>query len=360
MRRILLFACVFTLALNSFSQTVTTQYGVVQGNMNGSIFQFMGIPFATPPVGNLRWKAPQTPAAWAGVLNTTSFAPVCTQKKFSQGSSSYTYTGSEDCLYLNVWTPQITGNTLPVMVFIHGGGNQQGGASEEGGGTQMYVGKNLSERGNAVVVTIQYRLGPLGFLVHPGLEPENANGKAGNYAVMDQILALKWVKNNISNFGGDTTKIMIFGESAGGLNVGNLLNTPSASGLFSRACIESASPVLGIYSTEKNKGVSFVDSFITSGTDVQKIAFMRTIPADSVVKFSTPPLSGGAVGMNWLSVIDSVYFFDKPLNNFQNGTFNKVPLMVGSNADEMSISSPPTVTPLMVNLLINSLVPSTL
>lgn len=360
MKKIILSLFLLSAFVSYRSQTVTTQYGTVQGSMSGTVYQFLGIPFASPPVGNLRWKAPQNPAAWAGVLNTTSFAPMCTQKKFSSSSTSYTYTGSEDCLYLNVWTPQTSNPNLPVMVFIHGGGNQQGGASEDGGGTQMYIGKNLSERGNAVVVTIQYRLGPLGFLVHPGLEPETATNKAGNYAVMDQILALKWVKNNISNFGGDTTKVMVFGESAGGLNVGNLLNTPSAAGLFSRACIESASPVLGVYSTERSKGVSFVDSFINTGTAAQKIAFMRSLPADSVVKFSTPPLSGGAVGMNWLSVIDSVYFFDKPFNNFQNGTFNKVPLMLGSNAEEMSISSPPTVTPLMVNLLINTTVPTSL
>ncbi len=360
MKKLILCLLIASFSATVYAQTVTTQYGVVQGSMNGPVYQFLGIPFATPPLGNLRWKAPQTPAAWAGVLNTTAFAPVCTQKKFAQGSSSYTYTGSEDCLYLNLWTPQTSNSTLPVMVFIHGGGNQQGGASEEGGGTQMYIGKNLSERGNAVVVTIQYRLGPLGFLVHPGLEPENTTNKAGNYAVMDQILALKWVKNNISNFGGDTNKIMIFGESAGGLNVGNLLNTPSAAGLFSRACIESASPILGTYSTERSKGVSFVDSFTNSGTAAQKIAFMRALPADSVVKFEKAPLSGGAVGMNWLSVIDSVHFFDKPINNFQNGTFNKVPLMLGSNADEMSLSAPPSVTPLMVTLLINSTVPASL
>jgi len=343
-----------------FSQTVATQFGQVQGSLNGTVHQFLGIPFAKPPVGNLRWKAPQNPSSWSGTLLTNSFAPVCPQKAFTQGSSTYTLTGDEDCLYLNIWTPQTASASLPVMVFIHGGGNQQGSANEMNGGTQMYFGKNLSERGNVVVVTIQYRLGPLGFLVHPGLEPENANNVSGNYAAMDQILALQWVQNNISNFGGDPSKVMIFGESAGGVDVGNLLVSPMASGLFQRACIQSASPVLSAYNTARAKGISFVDSFIITGTDVQKIAFMRTVPSDSIIKDETPPLSGGAVGMNWQSVIDGQVFLNYPNPTFQSGNFNKVPLIIGSNSEEMSLSVPPTVTPGMVTLLINTTVPSSL
>ncbi|MBL7911340.1 MAG: carboxylesterase family protein [Bacteroidia bacterium] len=343
------------------SQTVTTQFGPVQGTMNGSVYQFLGIPFAKPPVNTLRWKAPQNPTAWVTALATTSFAPICPQKKFSTGSAStYTLMGNEDCLYLNIWTPQTGTGTRPVLVFIHGGGNQQGGASEDGGGTQMFFGKNMATRGNAVVVTIQYRLGPLGFLVHPGLEPENANNTSGNYAVMDQILALTWVKNNIANFGGDPNKVMIFGESAGGLDVGNLLLTPAAAGLFQRACIQSASPVLADYIATKNKGIAFLDSFTTVGTDVQKIAFMRTLPSDSIIKDEVSPLTGGAVGLNWQSVIDNVLFYDYPSQLIQAGAFNKVPLMIGSNSEEMSLSAPPTVVPAMVTALINTTVPSSL
>ncbi len=343
------------------SQTVTTQFGPVQGSMNGSVYQFLGIPFAKPPVNTLRWKAPQNPTAWVTALATTSFAPICPQKKFSTGSAStYTLMGNEDCLYLNIWTPQTGAGTRPVLVFIHGGGNQQGGASEDGGGTQMFIGKNMASRGNAVVVTIQYRLGPLGFLVHPGLETENANNTSGNYAVMDQILALTWVKNNIANFGGDPNKVMIFGESAGGLDVGNLLLTPAAAGLFQRACIQSASPVLADYIATKNKGIAFVDSFTTVGTDVQKIAFMRTLPSDSIIKDEVSPLTGGAVGLNWQSVIDNVLFYNYPSQLIQAGAFNKVPLMIGSNSEEMSLSAPPTVVPAMVTALINTTVPSSL
>lgn len=350
----------FSLTIISFSvfgQIVNTQFGQIQGALNGSTYQFLGIPFAKPPIDSLRWRAPLNPDNWAGVLTTTNFAPVCPQKNFETGGTGDTIIGNEDCLYLNVWTPQLVTSNLPVMVFIHGGGNQQGSASEVNGGTEMFFGKNLAERGNAVVVTIQYRLGPLGFLVHPGLEPENPNGVSGNYAILDQILALTWVKNNISNFGGDSTKVMIFGESAGGLNVGNLLTSPLAAGLFQRACIQSAVPVIGDYNAVKADGVAFVNDFTTVGTDVQKINYMRTLSSDSLVSSETPPLSGGAVGMNWLSVLDSVVFMDYPLGSFQSGNFNHVPLMIGSNSEEMSLSAPPTVFPFMVTALIDTIVP---
>jgi len=340
------------------AQVVNTQFGQIQGSLNGSVYQFLGIPFAKPPVDALRWKFPLNPEPWTGILATKEFSPVCPQKEFQQGDTTFTLEGDEDCLYLNVWTPQTGAGSLPVLVFIHGGGNQQGGASSVSGGTQMFFGKNMAERGNAVIVTIQYRLGPLGYLVHPGLEAENTNSISGNYAVMDQILALTWVKNNISNFGGDPSKVMIFGESAGGVNVGNLLVSPLADSLFQRACIQSASPVVNEYNDSRNKGIAYVDDFITTGNDIEKIAFMRSIPSDSIVKDLTNPVAGGMVQMNWQPVIDHFVFPDFPVQSFQNGTFNKVPLMIGSNSEEMSLSAPETVYPFMVTALINSVVPS--
>jgi len=342
------------------AQTVTTEYGQLQGTINGAVYQFLGIPFAKPPVGNLRWKAPQNPDAWAGILTTTSFAPICPQKKYETGGATFTLEGNEDCLYLNVWTPQTGAGNRPVMVFIHGGGNQQGGATETGGGAQMFFGKNLSERGDVVVVTIQYRLGPLGYLVHPGLEPENTNGVSGNYAVLDQILALKWIKNNISAFGGDPTRVMIFGESAGGVNVGNLMMTPLAAGLFQRAGIQSAVPNISDYTVAKNKGIAYVDTFIKAGTDIQKIAQMRLLTSDSLVAVLPSPLEGGVVQMNWQPVKDNVVFANFPAATFQSGVFNKVPLLIGTNSEEMSLSAPQTVTPGMVNALVIKSLPAEL
>jgi para-nitrobenzyl esterase len=346
--------------LTAHSQIVTTQFGQIRGKMNGLVYEFLGIPFATPPVDSLRWRAPREPSAWTGVLSTATFAPVCPQKRYGQGDTVSTMEGNEDCLYLNIWTPETGPGNRPVLVFIHGGGNQQGGASESGGGTQMFVGKNMAERGNAVIVTIQYRLGPLGFLVHPGLESENPLGVSGNYAVMDQILALTWIKNNIGQFGGDATKVMIFGESAGGVNVGNLLISPLASGLFQRACIESAGPVVNSYLDSKSKGTAYVEGFHPTGTDVQKIAFMRSLPSDSLIRELSSPLVGGIVQMNWQPVIDHVVFNDIPSRVIQSGNYNKVPLMIGSNSEEASLSAPSIVLPAMVTGLINSYVPPSL
>lgn len=345
------------LALHVHAQIVTTQFGQVQGALTSGVYSFLGIPFAKPPVDTLRWRAPQNPDSWANVFNATTFAPACAQKNFDQGDTVGTLKGEEDCLYLNVWTPQLGNGNLPVLVFIHGGGQQQGSASEVQGGAVLYDGQNMAARGNAVIVTIQYRLGPLGYLVHPGLEAENANNKAGNYAVLDQILALKWVRNNIAKFGGDTTKTMIFGESAGGVNVSNLLTSPLATGLFQRACIQSAGPVINSYADSKNKGVAFVDSFSTTGTDVQKIAYMRSLPADSLLRYAKSPLQGGIVQMNWQPVVDGVVFPDFPFTRIKSGSFNHVPVMVGSNSEEMGLSAPPVVTPGMVTALTNAYVP---
>lgn len=359
MKKTLLTLLSFVLITNAFGQIVQTEFGQVQGTSNGAVHQFLGIPFAKPPVNSLRWKAPENPDNWNNILSTTTFAPACPQKEYEQGDTTYTLMGNEDCLYLNVWSPQLgQGTNKAVMVFIHGGGNQQGSASEENGGTQMYFGKNMAQRGDVVVVTIQYRLGPLGFLVHPGLAEENVDGIAGNYAVMDQILALKWVKNNIANFGGDPDRVMIFGESAGGTDVGNLLTTPLAAGLFQRACIQSAAPVVAPYATGENKGTQFVNSFpLATGSNANKIAYLRSLPADSLTIKANSPLSGGVVQMNWQAVVDNHTFFNTPTNVFQSANFNNVPLMIGSNSEEMSLSAPPTVVPAMVSALLNVYVP---
>ena len=357
MKIILTVLILISLITSINAQIVETQFGNIRGSVNGNVYQFLGIPFAKPPVGSLRWKAPQNPEYWPEILETKEFAPVCPQKKYTQGDTTFTIEGNEDCLYLNIWTPDIGNFGFPVMVFIHGGGNQQGGASETSGGTPLYSGKNMAERGKVVVVTIQYRLGPLGFLVHPGLDAENANGKSGNYAVLDQILALKWIQNNIDLFGGDPNNVMIFGESAGGVNVGNLLTTPLAKGLFQRACIQSASPVLNFYNDSKIKGIAYVDSFITTGSDIEKIDYMRKLSADSLLHFAVSPLQGGVVQMNWQPVVDNVVFNNFPRQVIQSGNFNKVPLIIGSNADEMSLSAPKTVFPFMVTALIKSSVP---
>lgn len=339
-------------------QVVETNYGRINGTTLGGVYRFLGIPFARPPLGDLRWKAPVEPMSWDSILETKSFAPVCPQKRFDPGNANGEIVGNEDCLYLNIWTPQIQVGRLPVLVFIHGGGNQQGGAADFKAGTYMFDGNNMAQRGSCVVVTLQYRLGPLGFMVHGGLEAENQQHVSGNYAIMDQILALKWVKDNIAKFGGDPEKVMIFGESAGGVDVGNLLTTPQANQLFQRACIQSAVPVIVDYKVMKDRGIEFVNKYITGGSDTDKINFMRSLPASELVKDQTSPLEGGVVGLEWLSVIDGLVFNNLPDNIFQSSQFNKVPLIIGSNEDEMSLNAPQTVTPGTLTLFINSTVPA--
>lgn len=348
----------FLFPLNLCSQTpiIQTQYGPVAGQMNGVVYEFLGIPYAAPPVDTLRWRPTKPHPSWTTVKPCLAFAPKCPQKNFSQFDTTYTIEGNEDCLYLNIWSPNLSAS-LPVMVFIHGGGNQMGSASEISGGTYIYYGKNLAERGGVVVVTIQYRLGPLGFLVHPGLETESPENISGNYAVMDQIFALQWIQQNIANFGGNPNNVTIFGESAGGVNVGNLLVAQLPQTLFHKAIIQSAIPVLSNYNQAKNDGIAFVNQFFPTGTNEQKIDSMRMLHADSLSKKLESPLVGGITQSKWRPVIDNHIFTNNPLQIFQTGNFNHVPLMIGSNADEMSLSAPTIVTPAMVTALINAYVP---
>jgi len=346
---------ILALALAGFrthiqGQTVKTQYGNVSGTKVDGVYEFLGIPYAAPPVGHLRWKSPVEPEPWDYDYIAREFPPKCPQRRCEQGEDTCYIEGDENCLFLNVWTPDTGNAALPVLVFIHGGGNQQGSANQVSGGTEIYYGKHIAERGPAVAVTIQYRLGPLGFLVHPGLELEHPEGLSGNYAVLDQIFALQWIRHNIADFGGDPGKVMIFGESGGGLDVGNLLATPLAEGLFQRACIQSAVPITGSYPSARDSGIAYVNRYIQTGTDSEKLQYMRTLESDTLVYFNTNPLEGGIVQMNWQAVVDNSVFFDSPENTIQGGAFNKVPLIIGSNADEMSVAVPEVVPKASLNL----------
>lgn len=337
---------------------VQTEQGWIEGQTIGEITEFLGVPFASPPIDDLRWKPTIAKEAWTDTLLTIDFSPACPQKRYEQGSDTGTIVGDEDCLYLNIWTPSTTVDDLPVLVFIHGGGNQQGSASNISGGTIIYNGKNLAERGNAVVVTIQYRLGPLGFLVHPGLEAESAEDVSGNYGLLDQIFALQWIQQNITAFGGDTSKILLFGESGGGMDVGNLLLTEMAAGLFSRACIQSAVPVLDNYNLSKLKGIQYANTMGCEGLPAEEqIACLRLLDSDSLVSTLDSPLGGGVVQSQWGPVIDNWIFNDDPQSIFNSGNFNQVPLIIGSNADEMALSAPLLVTPEDVETLFTLFVP---
>jgi para-nitrobenzyl esterase len=227
------------------AQVVETAQGKVAGAKapDASVTVFKGIPFAAPPVGELRWRAPQPPAAWQGTRQATDFSPSCMQPIVESllpmhmpWTEEFLTHGkvSEDCLYLNIWTPQASNHArLPVIVFIHGGAFTSGAGS-----IAIYDGTNLAAKG-AVVVTINYRVGVFGFLAHPELSAESEHHASGNYGLLDQIAALRWVKANIAQFGGDARRVTIWGQSAGAFSVGALVASPVAKDLFERAQADS-------------------------------------------------------------------------------------------------------------------------
>jgi para-nitrobenzyl esterase len=287
---------------------------------------YKGIPYAAPPVGDLRWHSPRPVKPWTGVRQADQFSPVCYQPPYRKGSLYFSDPEpmSEDCLTLNVWTgAQGSGEARPVMVWIHGGALTRGSGS-----LPLYDGESLAKKG-VVVVTINYRLGVFGFLAHPELTRESDHNSSGNYAFLDQIAALQWVKKNIAAFGGDPKKVTIFGESAGAWSVNYLMATPLAKGLFERAIGESGAafgPMQTLLQTE-GLGTKFASSM---GAD--SIQALRTKPAEDVLKrsglASFPPCVDG-----WM-LPESVY------DIFEHGKQNDVPLIAGSNADEATSLAP--------------------
>ena len=320
---------------------VTAPAGAVKGQVEGPLHVFRGMPYAQPPVGDLRWKAPVTAAAWSGVRDASQFGPACYQPPSRPGSiySDPLPGMSEDCLSLNVWAPAGAKKT-PVMVWIHGGA-LTGGASREG----LYDGAGLAQHG-IVVVSINYRLGVLGYLAHPELSAENADRISGNYGLLDQIEALRWVKRNIAAFGGDPDNVTIAGESAGGLSVIYLMASPQARGLFHKAILESSymisTPALhdrafGQDSAEAS-GVKLATALGAKG-----IADLRAMDPESLT--DKAPLTGFLPFGN----IDGHVLTHQMVEVFDRGEQAPVPVLVGFNAGEirslMFLAPPVPATP---------------
>src|SRR5580658_7944665 len=225
---------ILQLASIAFAQQVQTESGALAGVREGDLSVYKGIPFAAPPLGDLRWQPPAPVAPWSGIRKADAFAPACMQVGVSMPGEAPPAV-SEDCLYLNLWTPNATlaPDHLPVIVWIYGGGYNNGSAS-----MPLYWGDQLALKG-VIVVTIAYRLGPLGFLAHPELTRESAQHSSGNYGLMDQIAALAWIQRNIASFGGDPNRVTIAGQSSGAMSVSVLMASPRAKGLFRRAIAES-------------------------------------------------------------------------------------------------------------------------
>jgi para-nitrobenzyl esterase len=310
---------------------VTVAQGQLQGVVDGQTWSFRGIPYAAPPVGNLRWAMPAPPASWAGVRSASAFGSACVQ--ISDGGID----GSEDCLYLNVWTPSTSlAGSHPVMFFTHGGGLSQGAGSDP-----LYEGADLAQHTGAVIVTINYRLGGLGFLALPDLSSENTPPTSGNYGLLDQLAALRWVKANIASFGGDPGRVTIFGESAGATSTAIQVLSPLAKGLFEQAIFESTGvfpsyPDLAAAETAGQGIATSLGCSASSGT----AACLRAIPADKVIAktasydWTFPDLLVENLGYRLLPVIDDYVLQGQPFDSFKAGTHNHVPIILGNNATE--------------------------
>ncbi|WP_235775615.1 MULTISPECIES: carboxylesterase/lipase family protein [Paenibacillus] len=305
----------------------STGYGIVRGTEEDGVIIWRGIPFAAPPVGELRFAAPRPPASWEGVRDASSFGPVSLQPPDTRGTR---YRGqqpvfSEDCLYLNVWSPAGVDETLPVMVWIHGGTFLTGSGSQP-----MFDGRVLASRSRVVVVSVNYRLGPLGFL---HLSPLG-EGFASNAGLLDQIAALEWVQGNIAAFGGDPKRVTVFGESAGSMSVAALLAMPSARGLFARAIMQSgASQAL-----PPEAGSAIAAALLAElGLDRSSASQLRVLPAESILSAAfavAQRLTGDSPGMVFQPVVDTDTLPEEPVLAVSGGSASGVPLLIGTNSHE--------------------------
>lgn len=299
---------------------VTTRYGQVQGKVGETATSYLGIPYAAPPTGPLRWRPPVPPARWSGIRDARTPGNPCVQRVQSSpwGDLAGPGTPSEDCLYLNVYTPaQRSLQKRPVMVWIHGGGFTVGSGT-------FYDGGNLAAKGDVVVVNLNYRLGAFGYLAHPSLAKESAQGISGNYGLLDQQAALRWVQDNIVAFGGDPDNVTIFGESAGGGSVCQNLVSPRTTGLFDRAIAQSGCGFpLPTQESQQNNGQAWADSLGCADA-----ACLRTRTAQELLTASAAPTA------RWTPNVDGKVLPLQVPAALDIGRFHRVPVLQGTTADE--------------------------
>jgi para-nitrobenzyl esterase len=310
------------------SPVVETREGPVQGFISNGVTEFLGIPYAEPPVGNLRWQPPKDHAPWTDVLKATEFAPICALIT-TLGVFSGAPNNNEDCLYLNVFTPEGLDPSarLPVIVWIHGGGNVDGE-------TPGYDGSKLASQGKAVVVTMEYRLNLMGFLAHPALD--NEGHLFGNYGILDQQAVLKWVERNIAGFGGDKDNVTVGGQSAGAVDTGLHMVSPLAAGLFHRGICQSFCMAfrLPTRAAAEATGVAFaVAAGCGPGTGPDVAQCLRNLTAARVEELAGTASTQGKF-ITGRGLVDGQIIPDQPLTLFTNGRFNHMPLMNGNTADE--------------------------
>lgn len=321
------------------AQTVRVAQGTLAGASAAGISSFKGIPYAAPPVGDLRWRPPVPAKPWTGMRQARQFGSACMQplrrdtlpwtREFMVQNDA-----SEDCLFLNVWTPRVSVSAnLPVLVFLHGGGFTEGS-----GGIDVYNGANLARKG-LVVVTINYRLGVFGFLAHPALTAESPHRSSGNYGLEDCVEALRWVRANIRAFGGDASRVTVWGQSAGAFAVGALMGSPVAKGTFTGAVADSGlgqvNAVNQPLKDAEEDGVAYAASLVAGGPGAGSLAALRATPAADLVKTPLPR------GMRFRPTIDGWFLTEAPSTAMEDGTGSDVPLMTGyQSEDSRSLSRP--------------------
>jgi para-nitrobenzyl esterase len=339
-------------------QIVRTDKGYVSGTLIGEpgkeVSIFRGIPFADPPVGDLRWKPPQPVMPWKGIRECTRFSHISPQPVMPGISGEMPQ--SEDCLYLNVVTPaREPDEKLPVMVWMHGGGYSMGCGNDK-----IWNSYRLPQYG-VVVVTLNHRLGPIGLLAHPALSKESPEGVSGNYLFLDLIASLRWVRDNIAAFGGDPDNVTIFGESGGGAKVSIMMSSPLAKGLFHRAICESGTALailLGksLEEVENSGKMLFEKLGIDSAVDPLEQA--RAIPFTEIVKASQAMegsrIPGSRPAFVWDAAVDGWLLPESPENIFKSGSCNAVPLIVSANLGELTGPGPlvmPYIIPAYIEML---------
>lgn len=324
------------------AQVVTTDLGKVKGQTADGVTSFKGIPFAAPPIGDLRWRPPQLATNWTGVREAIQYGHDCMQKPFPSDAAPLGTTQSEDCLVGNVWAPEHHTGKLPVLVWIYGGGWVNGGSSPA-----VYDGSQFAKHG-ILFYSFNYRVGRFGFFAHPALTAESKDGLLGNYGFMDQIAAIQWIRKNAESFGGDPNNLTVFGESAGGWSVNMLMTSPLAAGLFQRAMAQSGGGREIINATGLRQslngrpsaeqiGVAFATSKGIRGDDAKALEELRALPAEAIVSdlnMTTQAQNSTFTG----PMIDGKIVTERFDQTYLEGKNQKVPMLAGANSMDIGFA----------------------
>ena len=326
------------------SPQVDVADGTLEGTRKNDMLVFKGIRYAQPPVGENRWRAPQPLESWQGIKDAKAFGNDCMQKPFPGDAAPLGETPAEDCLFLNVWAPDDSNGSTPVMVWIHGGGLVNGGSSPP-----TYSGHEFAQNG-VIFVSFNYRLGRFGFFAHPALTAAD-EGPLGNYGLLDQIAALEWIKKNIAAFGGDPQNITLVGESAGGRSVNALMQTPLADGLFQRAVVMSGGGRSLMLARELDKtqngqpsaeqiGVNFASQQGINGSDEQALSELRALSAEEVLDgYNLASMFSPQTGPPTFSgvIVDGEVVRGQTESTLKAGDFARIPVMVGTTSQDLGM-----------------------